>query len=274
MSDSASNIPVILVTGGTSGLGLEIVRQYLDRGYYVIATGRKPLDIPGYEDKFKLYRIDFCSLKETADVINTICDNHSVSFVVNNAGILSPPDYTITEDGNEYTFQVNFLAHLLVNEIIIQRTGRIRPLRIAAITSMIHKLAKPDMNYCRNKEDYSPLKAYSDSKFFLTMMCRHLAEKYQESDISCFSIDPGVFGSSIYRMQKGWFRFLYHIAAPFMRRPSRVANVLAEILTENKFANGGIYNIRKRARSLKVISPAALDSFWEECYSMIRPYLD
>ena len=274
MSESSSGLPVILITGGTSGLGLEIVRLFLKKGYYVITTGRKSLVPEGYEERFKLIKVDFNDLKETADTIKTICTNHQVSFIVSNAGILSPPDFKVTMDGNEYTFQVNFLAHLLVNEIIIQRTGRIRPLRIAAITSMVHKLAKPDMNYCRNKEDYSPLKAYSDSKFFLTMMCRHLAEKYQESDISCFSIDPGVFGSSIYRMQKGWFRFLYHIAAPFMRRPSRVANVLAEILTENKFANGGIYNIRKRARSLKVISPAALDSFWEECYSMIRPYLD
>ena len=32
----------ILVTGGTSGLGLELVHILLRRGYHVVATGRKP----------------------------------------------------------------------------------------------------------------------------------------------------------------------------------------------------------------------------------------
>jgi len=274
MSDSASNIPVILVTGGTSGLGLEIVRLFLDRGYYVIATGRKPLNIPGYEDKFKLYRIDFCNLKETSDVINTICDNHSVSFVVNNAGILSPPDYTITEDGNEYTFQVNFLSHLLINELIIRKLGKHRPIRIAAITSVVHKLAKSDLNYCRQEKDYSPLKAYSDSKFFLAIMGNHLTAKYKNLDLKCFIFNPGVFGSSIYRMQEGWFRFLYRIAAPFMRRPFRIAKILADLITDPASLSGVVYNAGKNNRILKEVNPFILNTFWRECYSILKPYMD
>jgi NAD(P)-dependent dehydrogenase (short-subunit alcohol dehydrogenase family) len=273
MSESAHNLPVILVTGGTSGLGLEIVKQFLRRDFFVIATGRRSILLEGYEERFRFYRVDFNDLKDTADVVRTICNNHQVSVIVNNAGILSPPDFRTTKDDFEYTFQVNFYAHLLVNELIIRRFGNMYPLRIAAITSVVYKLAKPDMNYCRHERDYSSLKAYSDSKLFLVMMCRHLASRYRNIDLKCFSFDPGVFGSSIFRMQKGWFRLLYRIAAPFMRSPESVAKVLAEILTENDFNNGEIYNIRKRIKTLKEINPDAVALFWEECYSILGRYL-
>jgi NAD(P)-dependent dehydrogenase (short-subunit alcohol dehydrogenase family) len=273
MSESASDIPAILVTGGTSGLGLEIVKTFLKRGYFVVATGRKEVNIPGYENRFRLYRIDFCDLKEIAKTIRTICNNHPVGVVINNAGILSPPDFRTTRDGNEYTFQVNFLGHLLINEIIIKMFGKSNPILIAAITSMVYKLAGTEISYCRKKEEYSPLKAYSDSKLFLAMMCKYLPARHEDVDLTCFSLDPGVFGSSIYRMQKGWFRFLYWIAAPFMRRPSVVAEILAKILTNTDIHNGVIYNIRRKVRHLKEFDPVTVCGFWEECYSILKSYI-
>jgi NAD(P)-dependent dehydrogenase (short-subunit alcohol dehydrogenase family) len=274
MPESFSNSRTILITGGTSGLGLELVKLFLRKGYYVVATGRNPIVLSGFEERFKLYRVDFSDLKQTAETVKTICNNHSISFVVNNAGILSPPDFRITGDGNEYTFQVNYLAHLLINEIIIRKFGSNHPVRIAAITSIVYKLARADLSYCRQERDYKSVKAYSDSKFFIAMMCGYLAEIYRDIDFRCFSIDPGVFGSSIYRMQKGWFRFLYHIAAPFMRKPSKVAKVLAQILTDHGFSNGVIYDIRKRIKRMKEIDRDIVNNFWEESYSLIKSYLD
>jgi NAD(P)-dependent dehydrogenase (short-subunit alcohol dehydrogenase family) len=274
MSEPASDFPAILVTGGTSGLGLEIVKTFLKRGYYVVATGRKEVNIPGYENRFRLYRIDFCDLKETANTIKTISNNHPVGVVINNAGILSPPDFISTGDGNEYTFQVNFLGHLLINELIIQKFGKSHPIRIAAITSMVYKLAGTEMSYCRKREEYSPLKAYSDSKLFLVMMCNYLSARHEDVDLKCFSLDPGVFGSSIFRMQREWFRFLYGIAAPFMRRPSVVAEVLAKILTNTEIHDGVIYNIRRKVRHLREFDPVTVGAFWEECYSILKSYLD
>ncbi|HQG62440.1 MAG TPA: SDR family NAD(P)-dependent oxidoreductase, partial [Bacteroidales bacterium] len=62
---------IILITGGTSGLGLELVKSFLDKGNTVIATGRRELELKSYEGKFHLYRVDFSDLKETASVTKT-----------------------------------------------------------------------------------------------------------------------------------------------------------------------------------------------------------
>ena len=78
----------ILITGGTSGLGLELVRLFLDKGFNVITTGRSNIVIPGFEERLKLYIVDFADLKQVASVTKEICNNHSVDYIINNAGIL------------------------------------------------------------------------------------------------------------------------------------------------------------------------------------------
>jgi NAD(P)-dependent dehydrogenase (short-subunit alcohol dehydrogenase family) len=270
MQGSSKYSPKVLVTGGTSGLGLELTRIFLKKGYYVVATGRRNVDFPGYEDKFSLYNVDFNNLKRTAAVFRNICESHQFDFIINNAGILSPPRQTMTKDGLEYTFQVNFLAHLLINEIIIKNKEDNRPLKIVPITSPVYKLAKVEIG---KDQSYKALKAYSDSKLFLALMCGHLTEIHPGKNILCFSFDPGVFGSGIYRMRDTFFTVLYKIASPFMREPSKVAEVLCKVLTEMEVIGGVIYDYRKRVNQLPVNEQAEVIRFWKECYNMIGPYL-
>ncbi|MCK7521451.1 MAG: SDR family NAD(P)-dependent oxidoreductase [Ignavibacteriales bacterium] len=43
------DIKTVLVTGGTSGLGKELVKSFLNRGFQVVATGRQQVQFPGFE---------------------------------------------------------------------------------------------------------------------------------------------------------------------------------------------------------------------------------
>ncbi len=263
----------ILITGGTSGLGLELVKIFLSKGFFVVATGRQLLNLPGYDDRFKLYRIDFSDLKQTIECVRNICGTYDFAYVINNAGILSPPDFTATNDGFEYTFQVNFLSHLLINEMILQNITHHNPIKISAVTSIVYKLANIRISDHQTGENYNPLRAYSDSKLFLVFMCKHLSEKYQDLNLSCFSFDPGVFSSSIYRMQNNWFRKMYRIAAPYMRKPESVATILAELLIDHDTSSGAIYNIRKKVRQILETESSVYDIFWKDIYDKINLYL-
>jgi len=263
----------VLITGGTSGLGLELVKSFLDKGFEVVATGRNPMCLHGYETNFSFYRIDFSHLGETALIIEEICRKHEFDYIVNNAGILSPPVFTSTKDGIEYTFQVNFLAHLMLNEIILRRQAKGMTLRIAAVTSPVYRLAGKELMFNISKQNYKPFRAYKDSKFYLSLMCRMLSMKYHERGVDSFSFDPGTFSSGIYRMQNKIFRMLYRIAAPFMRQPRKVAVALVNIISENNAGGGIVCNIRGNKRELPGINIAASDKFWEACYEKIGPYL-
>lgn len=135
MTRSVSDIGKILITGGTSGLGLRLAKYFLEKGYDVVATGRKNITLTEYGEKFSLLRIDFSNMAQTSEAVKKICRNHRFDIVINNAGILSPPDFQLTGDGFEYTFQVNFLSHLMLSEIILTNSEPGRPLMIATTVS-------------------------------------------------------------------------------------------------------------------------------------------
>lgn len=263
----------VLITGGTSGLGKELVMMFLKNGFRVVATGRHPIELQGFEDSFGLFRTDFSDLRQTAETINLICKSYKFDLVINNAGILSPPAVSMTKDGNEYTFQVNYLAHLMINEMIISNHDKDEPLRICTITSPVYRLIKSDANSINSVKYYYPLKAYTYSKFLLAMMCRDLPAKYPDRNLVCCSFNPGVFSSGIYRMQSRVFGFLYKIAAPFMTSPSKVAGVLFGILTGSELKNRVIYDIRSKIRDIPEIDNLHREEFRKECYSKINPYM-
>jgi NAD(P)-dependent dehydrogenase (short-subunit alcohol dehydrogenase family) len=263
----------ILITGGTSGLGLALVRSFLKKGCYVVTTGRQNGAIDETSGKLTFIKADFCKLRQTADTIKSICRDNQFDIVVNNAGVLSPPDFIVTDDGNEYSFQVNFLAHLMINEIIVRNLTPGHRLRIAAIVSLAYRMAHIEPGAYRSGSGYRPFKAYSNSKLYLTLMCSWLAQKYQMYDLKCFGFDPGVFNSGIYRMQKKWFRLMYRIAGPFMRDPRTIAEAFCDLIERDDLVNGAIYKPGRLTGIIPETEYGEITSFMEDCFKMIEAYL-
>jgi NAD(P)-dependent dehydrogenase (short-subunit alcohol dehydrogenase family) len=273
MLQESINRQNILITGGTSGLGIELVKLFLKKGNAVIALGRQMVEFPEYGNTFKLFQVDFSDLNQVAVITRTISEGYDINVIINNAGILSPPDYKSTIDGLEYTFQVNFLSHLLINEIIIGRKKDCGHLTIANVTSPVYRMPGTEMMVQSGESGYNPVKAYSSSKLCLTQICKFLDNSRAEFNLVCFSYDPGTFSSGIFRMQKRWFRTLYNIASPFMRSPLKVAKVLSEIITEDEIENGMIYNVRKRTRLNPEIDEDKRKAFKKACYELIDPLI-
>jgi len=263
----------ILVTGGTSGLGLELVRLFLGEGYSVVATGRQQIDLQELQHRFTLLNVDFSDLEQVAAATKSICRDHAFSYIVNNAGTLSPPGYSETTDGIEYTLQINFLAHLLMNEIILDGITDGRLIKIASVTSPVYRFASPDPYVKTASSDYSAIRSYSSSKLYLAIMMEFLTVRHRDLNLQCFSFDPGTFSSGIYRMQKKWFRVMYRVAAPFMKSPARAAKTLMELMLKETIVNGMIYDTSKRQRSVPGMDEFAKTAFTNSCYTIIDPFL-
>ena len=272
MADLSAN-QNILITGGTSGLGFELVRIFLNKGFNVTATGRQPTTIPDYADRFKLFLIDFSDLNQVDVSMKKICETYDFDFVINNAGILSPPGFTPTINGLEITFQVNYLSHLLINEIILRKAKDNHPVKIATVTSPVYRLADTNLTIQSGSTGYKPFRAYASSKLYLTLMCEFLPLRYPGMNLQCFSFNPGTFSSGIYRMQKKWFRSAYRMAAPFMRNPKKVADNLADMLMGKNVKNGSIYDTRKHFVPVPSIDKKEKETFMRVCYEIINPFL-
>ena len=264
----------VLITGGTSGLGLELVRMYLQKGFEVITTGRRPVHPLAPHKKLTYYLTDFSDLGGTSETARLICKNHHPGIVINNAGILSPPEFIATGNGLEYTFQVNFLAHLLLNEIILGNNPPGHGLKNVTITSMAYRVGDTDLVISTEPQKYKPWKAYSGSKLYLALMCRYLRTKYPDPVLRFIGFDPGIFSSGIYRMQKKWFGLMYRIGAPFMRNPAKVAHRIGELIESKNLTDGSVYDYRNRIRTVPEAGKKAEARFWDECYELIGMYLE
>jgi NAD(P)-dependent dehydrogenase (short-subunit alcohol dehydrogenase family) len=264
----------VLITGGTSGLGFELVKCFLREGYDVYAFGRDEKRLFDRGERLYFLKVDFSDLSIVKRSFQSLYNNGiRFDIVINNAGVLSPPEFNITGDGLEYTFQVNFLSHLLLNEMIIKEIGNTESLTIVSVTSPVYKYVKPDFTI-PDIIGYRPFKSYAESKLYLLLIGEYLQYKYPGKDLKFIGFDPGTFRSGIYRMQKNWFHKMYLVASPFMRNPSKVARILAEILLEQELVTGVVYRRKNRYRTLDHIDREEIEKFMTICSGKIESIIN
>jgi NAD(P)-dependent dehydrogenase (short-subunit alcohol dehydrogenase family) len=164
-----------VVTGASSGLGLETAMVLAGRGASVILACR---DVAKAERaagqirarnpaaSVRVVRLDLASLasvREAAAEIRTACPR--LDLLINNAGVMNVP-YQRTEDGLELTFATNHLGHFALTGLLLgpllDRPGS----RVVTVSSIGHRMGPKvmhfdDLQYTRG---YRPWPAYWQSK--------------------------------------------------------------------------------------------------------------
>jgi len=232
----------VLITGGTSGLGLELAKLYLNDGAEVYATGRRMPHVLSENDRFHFIQVDFSDLKQVEHIISGIVEARpEFDLIINNAGVLNSSDYRTSKDGFEYTFQVNFLSHLLIDDLVVRSHNPESKLKVAFVTSPVYRFVKPFFRF-PEQSSYRPFRTYCETKYYLLHVGNYLKLQYPEKEISIIGLDPGIFSSGIYRMQKRWFHRMYTVGAHFMRSSGKVAGDLHKILTDQRVADSKVYH--------------------------------
>lgn len=157
---------VVLVTGGTRGIGAAIARHFTDAGTEVIAAGTEKAD---FSDAQSLR--DFCRFVEGLPRLD-VC--------VNNAGIniIKPLD-EVTEEEFDRLTAINFRAPYLISQSaarVMRQRGRGWIVNIASIWSVITKQRRT---------------AYTAAKTGLVGMTRAMATDLAGDGILVNCVSPG-----------------------------------------------------------------------------------
>lgn len=204
---SASSVPVVpprtaLVTGATSGIGWETARLLAERGCTVIVHGPdtesahhavERLVAGGIERvRLRLAVADFTRLSEVRHLAATVRGLHpALDVLVNNAAVAAPERHTLTADGHEISFQVNFLAaYLLTRELAGPLTARPGG-RVVNVSSAAHRSAAPAWSDLHRSRRYSRHAAYARSQVALTVFTRAAAP----AGVTAVSVHPGAYGT-------------------------------------------------------------------------------
>ncbi|KAL9094915.1 MAG: hypothetical protein Q9165_002865 [Trypethelium subeluteriae] len=203
---------VIVLTGASSGIGLETARALSATGATLLLTARntRKAEIvmgeilePGRVSLVEMDNASFASIRVAAAAI-LAKSNNQVNILINNAGVLMQ-DLELTEDGHEMHFATNHLSHFLLFQLL-------KPALLASSTPGLHSrvvnvsssaqrtcnLNESD-NYNFQKGGYHYGPAYANSKLANTYMANELDRRYGPRGLHATSVHPGGIDTNLSR---------------------------------------------------------------------------
>lgn len=168
----------ILITGCSSGFGLETSRLFLDRGWHVIATMRTPReDLLPPSDRLRLLPLD---VTDAGSIRRCIQDAGPIDALVNNAGVglLSPLEGIDLANARE-VFEVNTFGTIAVTQAVLPQFRQRRAGVIVNVTSTVTMKPLP------------LLSVYTGSKAAVNAFTESLALELAPFDVRVRLVLPG-----------------------------------------------------------------------------------
>ncbi|HZR42725.1 MAG TPA: SDR family NAD(P)-dependent oxidoreductase, partial [Ktedonobacteraceae bacterium] len=183
---------VILITGATDGLGQAVAIELARRGATLLLHGRS--DEKGQHTlaeirrqtgnhRLSYYRADFARLAEVRQLAQQILSEQDrLDVLVNNAGLGVELRRQVSHDGNEMTFQVDYLTPFLLTHLLKPLIVQSAPARIVNVTSAGQ--APINFNDVMLERHYDGVQAYCQAKLAEIMLTFDLAEELQNQGVT------------------------------------------------------------------------------------------
>jgi NAD(P)-dependent dehydrogenase (short-subunit alcohol dehydrogenase family) len=152
----------VLITGSNSGIGLELARQYAQKGWTVIATHRRdttPDTLAALEKEFKNVRPERMDVRSVEQVraLAAKMKGQPIDVLVNNAGIFAMGDWldrtdtsqrfgTLDYDHFDDFMEINVRGPVLVSEAFVDNVRAGKQKKIVSVTSSIGTISTPEVS--------------------------------------------------------------------------------------------------------------------------------
>ncbi|MGH4033798.1 SDR family NAD(P)-dependent oxidoreductase [Actinomycetota bacterium Odt1-20B] len=220
-----------VVTGGYSGLGLEVTRALSRAGAHVVVPARRPATaqqatatIPRTETA----PLDLADLSGVEHFARTfLATGRAIDLLITNAGIATCPERRVGP-GWEAQFAVNHLGHYaLVNHL----WPALAPgARVVAVSSAGHQLSDIRWHDPHFTEGYDKWLAYGQAKTANALFATHLDTLAAPSGIHAYSLHPGAIVTPLLRhldradlIAKGWIDEAGTVIHPDFKTPEQGA---------------------------------------------------
>ncbi|GJR15513.1 short-chain dehydrogenase TIC 32, chloroplastic-like protein [Tanacetum coccineum] len=190
-----------IITGPTSGIGLETARVLALRGVHVVMAARNMESAAKCKDTITkgcpdatidIMELDVSSLESVRKFANEfIAKGLPLNILIGNARIMTPP-LSLSKDGIESQFATNYLGHFHLTNLLLdtmKNTAKScgREGRIVLVSSRLY--------------NYSSFYAYGQSKLATILHAKELARRLKEegADITVNALHPGVITTNLAR---------------------------------------------------------------------------
>jgi NAD(P)-dependent dehydrogenase (short-subunit alcohol dehydrogenase family) len=250
----------VVITGGSSGIGLAAAEQFAAAGDEVVLVGRTPERLEQAAQRVQnatVMKADFEDLDQVRDLAAQIAEQHpKIDILANNAGGMVE-HYRRTKDGFEATIQGNHLAPFLLTHLL---RDRLSGGRVVNTASRAHMRGAPDpSDLVGDPAKYRAFPAYGAAKTANILFAAEAARRWP--DITSVSFHPGVVRSNFGAGKATRFFYKY---APFLVTPEKAGALLVWLTTNGNVTNGGYYDESRRLRkpAPHASDPAAAAALW------------
>lgn len=198
-----------VVTGSSSGLGVETAHVLAEAGATVVMVGRDPArneqaagqiraQLPGAD--LSTFIADFADLASVRCVADEILAAFpKIDCLINNAGFVGGP-LVLTEEGVEAHFAINHLAPFLFTNLLLPALKAAAPSRIVLVSSNAHRAPTFDLDDVNfERRPYDHWSAYAQSKRASVLHAVALAKRLEGTGVTAYVLHPGVIHTNVFR---------------------------------------------------------------------------
>ena len=267
---------VVLITGGTSGIGKATAIALAAMGANVTITGRnrergekavKEVRRESGNEEVELILADLAVQAEVRRLAEEFRERHDrLDVLVNNAGLVISKR-TETPDGMETQFATNHLAPFLLTNLLLDLLEKSAPSRIVTVSSEGHRWGKMDLGDLQSTKRYRGFPVYGMTKLANIMFTYELAERLRGTGVTANTLHPGGVSTNFGNNNNGVMTLLFRAFKPFMRTPEQGADTVIYLASSPDVE--GMTGKYLADRKIKVAADAAYDEglqkkLWEK----------
>lgn len=199
---------LIVITGGSGGIGLAAAMAFARAGADVVIAGRTPMKVDAalreitgasHGGQVLAYHLDLMSQDSICKFATQIrALDRPVDVLLANAGVIGPLERN--GDGIESGFMTSFVGHaILASELraeLTQRPGS----RVVMVSSFGHHFSPvvfDDINF--ERREYRPFASYGQSKTASILLAVTLANAWRQKGVDAFALHPGTIITEVTR---------------------------------------------------------------------------
>lgn len=212
---------IVVITGGASGLGLEIAKQFLQADHNVAIISRsaeklnklQALKEEYYNLKILTIQADISNEQDVKRITETICKDYQIEFLVNNAGAIVAKHFSKNTIEDIETCYNPVIGAILLTSYVMPYMKACNSGKIVNIISSAGLLGKPMES------------VYSSSKFALKGFTNALRKELKDTNIKVVGVYPGGMNTQFFDKVRDYTP--KYVSDKFMN-PRKVAKIIVE----------------------------------------------
>ncbi|MFB0537455.1 MAG: SDR family oxidoreductase [Anaerolineae bacterium] len=251
---------ICMITGANSGIGkatalglarrgatVVIVCRNRDRGEAALAEIKSATGNPNVD----LLLADLSSQAEVRRLAEEFKSRYShLHVLINNAGV-ALSKRSVTVDGIETVFAVNYLAPFLLTNLLLDVLKASAPARVVNVAGDYHRKATINFDDLMSEKDYNGMRANNQAKLALILFTYELARRLDGTGVTANCLHPGAVatGGPLKDPDLSSFaRMMYALVKPFFLSPEKGAETSIYLASSPEVEGiTGKYFVKKRA---------------------------